>query len=211
VPVNKHHPASDLLLRRLPFITAALASETTAAAFEQLRQVGTVDPELLRELASLLHAISRGEPANKLFRQNEKTKPKQNRSGVALVYYYVLACTNDADLAVKKAARAHSFGQRTGAERPFAKEYVKKVAQKHRDAALAYLEKKPVDAAETARSYMCNSRQMYVLLYKNGDVTQGKLSPQEATEVTELLKYSLTAEKVSRLREYLRKKSPRRN
>lgn len=198
--MNKHPPASKRLLAALPGIGATIATGKIA-----------VNPELLQELGLLLIAISRGEPAHKLFRQNERRKPKEDRAGVALVYYYVWACTGDAALAIEKAARAHSFGERTGTEKPFTKPYVRKVAQKYRNAVLRLLEQQPDETAERARIYLCNRKQLFVLLYKNGDVTQGKLSPQEAAEVQELMQYKLTPGKVATLREYLRKKSPRPN
>lgn len=198
MPTNKHPSASDRLLAALPSISAAMMTGTPVAS-----------AELLRELGWLLQAISRGEPANKLFRQHERRKPKEDRTGVALVYYYVWACTDDDDHAADKAARAHSFGTRTGAEKPLSGPSVRKIAQKHRNAVLRVLEQYPNEAAERARIYLCNPRQLHVLLNKNGDITQGKLTAQEATELRELMQYKLTPEKVARLREYLRKKSPR--
>jgi len=164
----------------------------------------------MKELGSILHAVSRGEPAHKLFRQHEKTKPTVDRFGVALVYWYVRACTGDADLAVRKAAVAQWQANRTGAEKPLAKASVLKVAQEHRDAVFEMLEGNPAGATDRARIYMCNARQQWVLFHRNGDVAQGKLSPQEAAEVTELLRFKLTAKKVAGLREYLRRKSPRK-
>jgi hypothetical protein len=190
--------ASDRLLAALPAISAAMLTGTPLASLE-----------LLRELGSLLYAISRGEPADRLFRQHKRSKPKADRTGVALVYYYVWACTDDAAVAIDRAARAHSFGKRTGSEKPLSKASVRKLAQKYRRAALCLLEQRPNEAATRARIYLCNPRQLYVLLNKGGDVTQGRLSAQEAAELQELARYKLTAEKVARLREYLRKKSPR--
>jgi hypothetical protein len=196
-PDKKQAPASKKLLAALPGISTLLMAGQP------------VKSELMAELGAILHAVSRGESAHTLFRQHEKTRPKVDRAGVALVYWYVRACTDDDALAVVKAACAQNFG-RTGTEKPLTESYVRNVAKKHRDAVFEMLEGNPARATDRARIYMCNARQQWVLFHRGGDVAQGKLSPQEAAEVTELLQFKLTAKKVAALREYLRRKSPRK-
>jgi hypothetical protein len=196
--MSKQLFASDRLLAALPVISTFMMTGESC-----------ISDELLRELGLLLHAISSGDRADKLFRQHERRKPKIDRSGVALVYYYVWACTGNRDLAAGQAARAQSFGRRTSEEKPLERRYVLKLSQRHRDVVLDMLEKTPDEAAERARIYLCNTRQLFVLFYKNGDVSQGNLSAQEANDLREITRYELTPRKVAQLRDYLRRKSPR--
>ena len=60
------------------------------------RRLASHDPRLLTELGKVLAAVSAGQPAGKVFRQNERTKPKKrNREAITIVYWYMRACSAD--------------------------------------------------------------------------------------------------------------------
>jgi hypothetical protein len=192
-----------------------LASDRLLAALPQLGvtlmvrggKLDDVDPELLRELGRLVVAIAQGKPADRLFRQNENTKPRrENGFKIAFVYYYMRACSDDIDddsvaLAQVKAAKS--------LDPPKSDASVKKIAQRHRVKVLDLMQQKsPAELGEIMIHFTCSPEQLIAL---NLSVV-GKGSAGEKRDAEQLLDHwkqrELTQEKMSRLLEYLKKKSP---
>jgi hypothetical protein len=161
------------------------------------------DAALFRELGETLRKILEGQPAGQLFRQNEKTKPKNQRQlekHIAILYWLSCACVgkvagNAAAISLVKSAKS--------LKPPKSPSYIQRIARKHRESALVYLE---VHARE-------NQFPTHLLhwCFVDHDVTPEGVRAHWAAvlEKTNAAVKSLTPVKVAWLREYLRKKRRR--
>lgn len=190
-----------------------------------------IDAGLLCELGSILMSILRGVPAGELFRQNERTKPERDWWNLAVVYYFVRACsddvTDDSD-AIAQVKAAEGSGTLNSAEA------IRKSIRNYRKSALDLLEQDCSAATllvflttRTARyrhlqqlhlvaPSVAATLQQYPALNNlvNEQLRDFKFTADEVAELERQRvewdqRYKLTPEKASRLREYLRRKSPR--
>ncbi len=177
-------PASDRLLAKLPTIGTDLLLRG---------KTGEIDPSIARELGSILLAIRRGEPANKLFRQDKRTKPKRDGFNVAFVYWYIRACAerlaDDSEaLAVVKSNPL--------LKAPAAAASVRKLAQKNR--ARVFKEMEGKGRAQLGERFLWAFPGWPI----NAD------GAPSAPVLAFLRAHEVDPAKVARLREYLRLKSP---
>jgi hypothetical protein len=99
--------------------------------------LSSVPVRLLRELGMLLERVSRGENARKLFRQNERRKPKKrdDHQARALAYWSTRALRPDAS--DRRALRsANAVIPRSS---DLSDSTIRKIAQKYRDSSLGFL------------------------------------------------------------------------
>ncbi|HEY4771569.1 MAG TPA: hypothetical protein VIH50_00930 [Steroidobacteraceae bacterium] len=198
-----HPPASDRLLKALPAIAYELES---GRARRESALVPKPDRAVLRELGLILFAIRRGESASRLFRQNERTKPKQENYGaIAIVYWYWFACTGKADAALKKVQAA------TRLRAPASAATIKKIAQRFRDSTL--------DLLKQAEKLNDDGFSLQLLIYEltRPISADARVIPEEVAHdaaIDAMLGQARSVQRLSKenlaaLREYLRKKSPR--
>jgi hypothetical protein len=120
------------------------------------------DPALVRELGEILSAIRAGQPAGKVFRQNEGAKPKRtNTYDLAVLYYYTLACSKD-PANYKEAIAAVKAA--TDLQPPRSGETIRKYAQRHRIKVLQYL----TASAEEPQAAGCVRLWIYGILHPEG-------------------------------------------
>jgi hypothetical protein len=218
-----HVPASDELMEALPHISSVLRLLEV-----NLASIGEIDPKLLCELGSLLASILRGVPANKLFRQDERTKPKKDWSNLAVAYYFLRACAEDVtddSNAIATVKAAETLGA------PNSDELIRKSVRAFRLSVLNALEENGDLMTQFVFLVTRSARYQQLLhLYNfipqavalaNGDpavmsqiqdaASKHGFTAQDAAELEkqrlDWQRYHLTAKKVAKLREYLRKKS----
>jgi len=198
--LDEPKPISDRLLSELPQIGTTLLIKGN--------KLDNVDPELLRELGTLLVGIARGERADLLFRQNERTKPlRKNELHIAFVYHYMRACCGNL------ADDSEAIAQVRAAEpldAPKAHATIKRIAQKYREEVFAIFGRKSrAELGEIVIGLTATSEQLQSV----GCAALGHGSESQRLEGERILNhwknYELTPEKVSAWREYLRRKSPR--
>jgi hypothetical protein len=196
-------PASDRLLRKLPLIALELRYADWFG--KDGRRLGSIDAELLCELGAILSAILNGEDARRLFRQNERTKPKSTtREAIALVYFYFRAnsgnVADDSEAIERVKGAAHLNPPTTSAT-------IRKYAQAYRDSSFAFLSRISRDSAEARwRAQLW----IYSLTHSPDDTIADSFRDDAAViaHVNSVVP-PLTSAHVAALREYLRKKTSR--
>lgn len=193
----KLRSASDQLLKELGMIGAKLLY-TGMCNPPRWHVLQDIDVKSLRELGSILLAISSGTPAGKVFRQNERKKPKKDRSNLAFVYLYMRACAIDiADdtAAIGKVKSVKSL------DAPKSNSYIRKIAQRHRDTTFKFMEGKH-SAILGERFFLCAG---------SPDELESFLADSPNKLQDWFRQHELTQDKVKKLRSYLEKKSRRDN
>jgi hypothetical protein len=138
VPRNESSTAtfkiSDRLRDELPTITLQFRLAQLAGSRCRI----DVEPQLLNELAHALMAVHQGKPAGRVFRQNERTKPKRKDShAIALLYWYSRVTSSDIS---RDEGAIHYLKRAKHVTAPVSKATIRKIAQKYRDDTLNYLE-----------------------------------------------------------------------
>ena len=178
--------ASPRLMAELPNISAGLI---TNGKLPQL------DTTLLRELGIILHNAQCGVDARKLFRQDERTKPRKDRFNLAFAYWYMRASSDD----LADDSHAIAFVKKV---EPLSTPRIKKIAQLYRPRVFKQM---------TGRSE-AELGETFTLCI--GVFAELMLAPEssEARLLFDSMKQKpVDADRVEKLREYLRKKSPRPN
>ncbi len=165
--------------------------------------LASFNANLLSELGSILMAICTGQEARRLFRQNERTKPRRKSPHLlALVYWYFRACSSDVADDSQAIERVRTA---TRLDAPKSAATIRKIAQGYRDFALNYLE----DYSRSILELPPPQLFVYNLVRTLEPVSIYDIEDAQVSARVNRLVEPLDVVKVASLREYLRKKCAR--
>jgi hypothetical protein len=163
-----------------------------------------VPKERWRELGDLLAAIHRGDPANLVFRQNEKRKPKRDTGfdhAICYVYMYTLACGPIVELDYAGALAA--VRDAVGLQPPRATATINDIVKKHRKDVLEYFTK--AEASSVGRHSLRLTMYAFSRAWPPGTPESGEGSVLDRIDAIPLI----PGGHIDALREYFRKKTAR--
>lgn len=178
--------ASARLMTELPHISTGLIVNG---------ELPQLDPMLLRELGMILHNVQCGVDARKLFLQDKRTKPRKDRFNLAFAYWYVRARSDD----LADDSDAIAFVEKI---EPLSASRIKKIAQQYRPRVFKQMTGR--SEAELCEAFTICIGAFAALMFAP--------ESSEARLLFDSMKQKpVDADRVEKLREYLRRKSPRPN